>query len=158
MSSILGYTIAWDRRNDPITPTRGWDLRVSQDLAGLGGDVKYLRSDVRGTLYRGIFPSVVATASFIGSYIQGWGGEEVQVNDRFFRGSNDFRGFDTAGIGPRVVQRDAVTGEIIATGNAVGGNLVALAEAELSFPLPVPTLDASPVSYTHLTLPTTPYV
>jgi len=38
LSSILGYTFGWDRRNDPITPTRGFDVRFSQDAAGLGGE------------------------------------------------------------------------------------------------------------------------
>ena len=42
LSSIFGYTFAWDRRNDPITPTRGFDVRFGQDIAGIGGDVKYL--------------------------------------------------------------------------------------------------------------------
>ena len=44
LSSILGYSFTWDKRNDPITPTRGWDFRLSQDFAGLGGDVQYLRT------------------------------------------------------------------------------------------------------------------
>ncbi len=139
LSSILGYTFAWDRRNDPITPTRGFDLRLSQDFAGVGGDVQYLRTDVRGNLYRGLIPGVIASATISGGYVTGWGGESVQVNDRFFKGSNDFRGYDNAGIGPRVLQVNNLTGET-RRGNALGGKAYGLASTEVSFPLGVPNL------------------
>lgn len=141
LSSILGYTFAWDRRNDPITPTRGFDLRFSQDLAGVGGDVNYLRTDARANVYRGLYKNVIASATLAGGYITGWGNEDVQINDRFFKGNFDFRGYDNAGIGPRVMQRTA-TGQLI-RGNALGGNAYALASSEVSFPLGIPNLSAS---------------
>ena len=95
LSSIFGYTFSWDRRNDPITPTRGFDVRFGQDLAGIGGDVKYLRTDFEANAYRGIFKDVIATATLSGGYIRGWGGDPVSINDRYFKGNFDFRGFDT---------------------------------------------------------------
>src|SRR6185503_20148587 len=33
-----------------------------------------------------------------------WGDEGVRINNRFFKGGNNFRGFDTAGLGPREVR------------------------------------------------------
>ena len=98
ISSIFGYTFGWDRRNDPITPTRGFDVRFSQDLAGIGGDVKYLRTDFQANAYRGLFKDVIANVSLSGGYIRGWGGDPVSINDRYFKGNFDFRGFDNAGI------------------------------------------------------------
>ncbi|MBL4871603.1 MAG: BamA/TamA family outer membrane protein, partial [Robiginitomaculum sp.] len=138
ISSVLGFTFGWDRRNDPISPTRGFDMFLTQDFAGVGGDVKYLRTEVRANTYYGIFKDVVATGKLSGGYITGWGGEGVQINDRFFKGSTTFRGFDNAGIGPRVVQI-AADGSII-RGNALGGNAFGLATAEVSFPLGIPSL------------------
>ena len=76
--------------------------------------------------------------NFQGGYITGWGGEGVQINDRFFKGSSTFRGFDNAGIGPRVVQ--VATDGSILKGNALGGNAFGLATAEVSFPLGIPSL------------------
>jgi len=140
LSSIFGYTFGWDRRNDPITPTRGFDVRFSQDFAGVGGDVKYLRTDVRANAYRGLFPGVIASASLSGGYIQGWGGEDVSINDRYFKGNFDFRGYDNAGIGPRAVLVDAETGQITQRLNALGGNAFGLAAAEVSFPVGIPNL------------------
>lgn len=142
LSSILGYTFVWDKRNDPITPTGGFDFRLSQDVAGIGGDVRYLRTDVRANFYKGIIGPVVGSLNLSGGYIQGWGGESVQINDRFFKGNNEFRGFDTAGVGPRVLVTNELTGEV-QRGNALGGNLFALAVAEVSFPVGIPNLSAS---------------
>jgi outer membrane protein insertion porin family len=135
LSSTVGYSFGWDRRNDPITPTRGFDFLFSQDFAGVGGDVKYLRSEVNANYYRGLFKDVIATAKFSGGYITGWGGDSVQINDRFFKGSSTFRGYDNAGIGPRVVS--TVDGTRF---NALGGNAYGLASAEVSFPLGIPSL------------------
>lgn len=135
LSSIVGYTFGWDRRNDPITPTRGFDFFFSQDFAGVGGDVKYLRTELNANTYYGIFKDVIASAKINGGFITGWGGDSVQINDRFFKGSSTFRGFDNAGIGPRVVQAD--TGLRL---NALGGNAFGIASAEVSFPLGIPSL------------------
>ena len=138
-SSIFGYTFGWDRRNDPISPTGGFDFRFSQDFAGIGGDVKYLRSDVRANFYKGIVGDVIASLALTGGYITGWGGDPVQINDRYFKGSNEFRGYDNAGIGPRVIQSDTTTGSSF-RGNALGGNAFGLASAEVSFPVGIPNL------------------
>ena len=150
ISSIFGYTFGWDRRNDPITPTRGFDVRFSQDLAGIGGDVKYLRTDFQANAYRGLFKDVIANVSLSGGYIRGWGGDPVSINDRYFKGNFDFRGFDNAGIGPRVVNVEADTGSFQLTDvngvdidgriNSLGGNAFGLAAAEVSFPVGVPNL------------------
>jgi outer membrane protein insertion porin family len=43
-ASSVGYTYTYDTRDDPLKPTKGWNFAVSQDVAGLGGDLKYLRS------------------------------------------------------------------------------------------------------------------
>ena len=150
LSSIFGYTFVWDRRNNPITPTGGFDFRFSQDVAGVGGDVRYLRTDVRSNYYKGLFPGVIASASLSGGYIRGWGGDPVQVNDRYFKGNFEFRGFDNAGIGPRVINYVADSGSTLiptgtsggvdGRGQALGGNLFGLAAAEVSFPVGVPQL------------------
>lgn len=142
VASIGGFTFAWDRKNDPITPTRGFDVRFTQDFAGIGGEVKYLRSEVQSNFYRGLFPGVVASAKLFGGYIRGWGGDDVLQNDRFFKGSFDFRGYETTGIGGRVLQTNLLTGET-SRGLALGGNAYALAASEVSFPLFVPQLSGS---------------
>jgi len=109
-------------------------------LAGIGGDVKYLRTDVRANAYRGLYKDVIASLTTSAGYIRGWAGESVQINDRYFKGSFDFRGYENAGVGPRAVIYDPVTGRVVQRGNSLGGNAFALAAGEVSFPLPVPNL------------------
>jgi len=143
LSSILGYSFTWDRRNDPITPTGGFDFQLSQDFAGLGGDVKYLRTDLRANFYKGLFKDVIASASLSGGYIRGWGDDSVAINDRYFKGNFEFRGFDNAGVGPRVLQFETQNSgdEVVEfRRSALGGNAFALANAEVSFPLGIDSL------------------
>lgn len=142
-SSIFGYSFVWDRRNDPITPTGGFDIQLSQDFAGIGGDVQYLRTDARANFYKGLYKNVIASAALSGGYIRGWGDDTVAINDRYFKGNFDFRGFDSAGVGPRVLQFETANeGEQVVEfrRNALGGNAFALANAEVSFPLGIASL------------------
>ncbi len=104
MTSSVGYTLTMNRTNDFLEPTRGFDLAFSQDIAGLGGDVNFLRNELRGKMYRGLWPGIVASAALEAGYIESWGDEGVRINNRFFKGGNTFRGFDVAGLGPREVQ------------------------------------------------------
>jgi len=143
ISSIFGYSFTWDRRNDPITPTGGFDFNLSQDLAGIGGDVRYLRTDARANFYKGLFKDVIASASLSAGYIRGWGDDTVAINDRYFKGNFEFRGFDNAGVGPRILTFETVNeGEEVVEfrNNALGGNAFALANTEVSFPLGISSL------------------
>ena len=139
ISSIIGYSFFWDRTNDPIQPTRGFDFRFSQEAAGLGGDVKYLRTETSASMYRGIWKDVVASARLSAGYVFPLeNGQGIRINNRFFRGGSTFRGFDVAGLGPREVVRvvDPATGEIVATRrlNSQGGNTYYQGTFELSMP------------------------
>ncbi|MGE3581513.1 MAG: outer membrane protein assembly factor BamA, partial [Hyphomonadaceae bacterium] len=141
VTSMLGYTFNWDRRNDIINPTRGFDLSISQDIAGLGGDVQYIRTEFNGGVYRGIFPGVVASFRLNAGYIFGWGEDDIRINDRFFKGGSSFRGFDVAGIGPREItvvtdQDNNVVQEIY--GDSLGGNFFAIGTLQLTLPNVLP--------------------
>ena len=103
LTSAIGYSLIRDRRNDPINPTRGYRATWMQDVAGIGGDVNYLRNEFRRSAYRVLFPGFTLTGSLDAGYIDGWNGDVVRINNRFFKGGNTFRGFDTAGLGPRIV-------------------------------------------------------
>ena len=48
ITSAVGYSVRIDRRNDPVLPTRGYYLDLSQDVAGLGGTVHYVRTEWDG--------------------------------------------------------------------------------------------------------------
>ncbi|WP_339334521.1 outer membrane protein assembly factor BamA [uncultured Maricaulis sp.] len=141
-TSVLTYTLNWSRLNDPIEPSNGYRLQFTQGFAGIGGDVRYVRSEINGAVYRPFFPGllgddVVASFTMNGGFVLPWGGDSVRINDRFFKGGNSFRGFEVAGLGPRAVSRDPNTGELI-RGDALGGRLYAVGALEVSFPLGLP--------------------
>ncbi|HTK34997.1 MAG TPA: outer membrane protein assembly factor BamA [Caulobacteraceae bacterium] len=124
LTSLVGFTATVDKRNDPIKPTRGFVATIGQDFAGVGGDVQYVRTDFSGTLYYGITNNIIFQVNAAAGYIFGWGGDNVRINDRYFKGGNTFRGFAIAGIGPR----DTAYNE------ALGGKMFGIGSFELAFP------------------------
>lgn len=138
LTSLVGYTFNWDGRNQPIRATRGFDLQFSQDIAGLGGEVNYIRTELEAGLYYGLWGGFRATLRGSAGYIAGWGGDDVRINDRFFKGGSSFRGFDVAGIGPRQLIVNSTTGEVETVGDAIGGNAFAIGSAQLDVPVPLP--------------------
>jgi outer membrane protein insertion porin family len=141
ITSVLGYTLNWDRRNDPIQPTRGFLLSGTQALAGLGGDVKYLRTEGTAEVYYGLpWEAFIASAKFSGGYVAGLEGDDILINDRFFKGGNSFRGFDVAGVGPRefLATRDADGNVSFTYGDAYGARAYAITTLELTVPTGLP--------------------
>lgn len=147
-TSLGGFSFNWDRRNDPRRPTRGFDVSLSYDFAGIGAGVKYNRAEFTGGVYRGLFPGWTARAILNAGIIEGWGDDSVRINDRFFKGGQTFRGFEIAGIGPRAVsstrladatQPDGLSQTVETLyGQALGGKGYAIATFELSVPTPLP--------------------
>jgi outer membrane protein insertion porin family len=137
ISSILGYTWQWDRRNDPIEPTRGFDMSLSQDVAGVGGDVQYLRTEATAAWYRGLWEGFRFSSRLSAGYISPLGDDTVRINNRFFRGGSTFRGFDVAGLGPRENVRifdDENNEQDLRRGRALGGNAYYQGTFELAVP------------------------
>jgi outer membrane protein insertion porin family len=125
--SYVSNEYFYDRLNNRNTPTEGYYGRLQNDLAGFGGDTRFLRTSVGAGYYWPI------TGSWIGSFRSEVGyifgiGDDVTVVDRFFLGGDSFRGFSTRGVGPRDRNTD----------DSLGGNLLYSGTAELSFPLGLP--------------------
>ncbi len=125
--SAVGYTLAYDTRNIKANPTSGIYLELAQDLAGLGGDVNFLRTVAEARGYYPITEDITFVGRVVGGHIEGWGGQDVRLSDLFYRGGETVRGFDTAGYGPRDGK----------TGDALGGKVFYAATAEVRFPIPL---------------------
>jgi outer membrane protein insertion porin family len=130
LTSLLGYGYRLDRRNDAINPTRGFFVEVNQDFAGVGGDVKYVRTEADSGWYHGFNKTFILSLTGSGGVVEGWGGDHVRINDRFYKGGNSFRGFQTAGIGPRDLN--------LGRSDALGGKVYAIGSAELTVPTFLP--------------------
>jgi outer membrane protein insertion porin family len=151
ITSSIGYSLVYDTLNSRIRPTRGERIVLNQDFAGLGGDVKYLRTRLSGQKHWGLFgdSGFILSATAEGGYIHsfeespGPGRDPVRLTDRFFLGDPQIRGFDIRGIGPRVIRRpiDPVTGKILKDKNRtlddpIGGRAYYMARLELQVPVP----------------------
>ncbi|MGE5202558.1 MAG: outer membrane protein assembly factor BamA, partial [Acidobacteriota bacterium] len=126
-TSAVGQVLLYDRRDNRQDPTEGYFAQISNDLAGLGGSVRYFRAVVNGGYFYPIAPQWVVSILGEGGYIVGLN-EAVQIEDRFFVGGDNLRGFATGGIGPR----DANTRD------ALGGNIYYTGSVSLGFPLGLP--------------------
>lgn len=127
LTSSVGHVLTYDRRDDKIEPTTGYVLRLSQELAGLGGTEKYFKNVIGATKYFSITDDVVLSLGTEAGMINALA-DDVRLPNRFFIGGDSFRGFETGGIGPR----DRTTGD------ALGGEKYYKGEADLSFPIGLP--------------------
>lgn len=127
-SSILGYSVVYDQRNDRIEPTEGYLLVLQQDFAGLGGDARYANTLGRAKGWTSFFGGdVIASFEVEGGAIIGFD-DNIRINERYFMGGNNLRGFASQGAGPRDLTTD----------DSLGGNYRVISRAEVSFPLGLP--------------------
>jgi outer membrane protein insertion porin family len=127
-TSSVGYSVAYDTRDNKKRPSQGVYYTVAQDLAGFGGDVRYVRSVAEARAYYPVSEQVTAVGRTTGGVITGWGGQDVRLLDLFYRGGETVRGFATGGFGPR----DTLS----ANQDALGGRMFFATSAELLFQLP----------------------
>jgi outer membrane protein insertion porin family len=114
--SSVGDTVTYNTLDNNKSPTSGFNAQLRQDLAGLGGDVKFLRTSEDVRYYHPINDDVVSLVRAQGGYITGWGGQQVPLLNSFFGGPNMVRGFAPNGFGPR----DLTPGS---TMDNIGGNM-----------------------------------
>lgn len=126
-TSMLGHSIIYDDLDSRQTPTRGLYARFNQDVAGLGGDDRFIRHEAQSEYYYPIAKKWTFTAAGSLGHIIGLG-ENVPINQRFFIGSKEIRGFANSGIGARDITTD----------DALGGNIYYTASSEVRFPLGLP--------------------
>ncbi|HET7885254.1 MAG TPA: outer membrane protein assembly factor BamA [Bradyrhizobium sp.] len=127
--SAVGDTATYSTVDNPKAPTSGFTSQLRQDLAGLGGDVRFLRTTEDFKYYHQINDDVVSLARAQGGYITGFGGSQVPLIDNFFGGPSMVRGFAPYGFGPR----DLTPGT---TMDNVGGSLYWATTAELQSNIP----------------------
>jgi outer membrane protein insertion porin family len=127
--SAVGDTVTYNTLDNNKSPTSGIKSQLTQDLAGLGGDVKFLRTTEDMRYYHPINDDVVSLVRAQGGYITGWGGQQVPLLNSFFGGPTMVRGFAPNGFGPR----DLTPGS---TMDNVGGSMYWATTAELQSAIP----------------------
>ena len=122
--SSITHRLSFDGVTRENMVSDGLTAFTENTFAGVGGDVTFLKNVVGADWYQ---PVVEDWAIRVGAEVGNMFGigEDTRINDRFFIGSNQVRGFDSAGLSPR----DRPTGDPIGAKNYYAGTV------EVRFPL-----------------------
>jgi outer membrane protein insertion porin family len=132
LTSSITNTIYRETTNDYFRPTRGSDLSMSLQYAGLGGTNHFTRVTASAAKFFPLYRDIVALM------LKGrWGtinpakGDVLPEYERFILGGlNSIRGFEYGEVGPE----DSL-------GNTLGGTRMVVFNTEITFPLgPIPGL------------------
>jgi outer membrane protein insertion porin family len=126
LNSVLEFVLARDTRDNIFEPTRGSRNALEFAYAGLGGDTKYYKfvAETAWFIPLPVFKLVWAVRGLFGM-IEGYGGEEVPIFERFFLGgANTLRGQGTRQVAPKD-----------ARGEIIGGDKELLFSTELLIPV-----------------------
>jgi outer membrane protein insertion porin family len=129
ITSSIGYALTYNSLDSRQNPREGIFATFQQDFAGVGGDVRFIRTEVDARYYQTLSTDLdlIGMIRARGGHVASWDDRDVRLFDSFFQGAGLVRGFEPSGIGPRDIsnasQRDAL-----------GGKIYAGATAEVTFP------------------------
>lgn len=140
LTSAIIPRVFRDTRNHPFDPTSGSSQDLSVEMAGLGGESKFIKAEARGRWYYPFWKSptlgtfTLSTGGTLG-YGLGYGAErELPLFERYFPGGiNSVRGFRILSLGPRNAVWDNY-GRLQHT-DAVGGSQQLIFNEEMIFPI-----------------------
>jgi len=126
LKSSLKHILCVDRRDNTIFPSEGTLFKLSQEFAGLGGNVGYFKNELELQANIPLAEDIVLQGSFNGGLLKDFEGDKTfNIADHFFLGGPlSVRGFDIRGIGP---SKD---------GNSLGGTVYWASGLHLYTPLP----------------------
>ena len=131
IESIVGYTLAYNTLDNVKSPTSGLYASITQDVAGVGGNVNFIRTTADTRTYYEVLPDIVGVLHLQGGDLSSWGGQSLRMLDNFQMGPNLVRGFAPNGIGPRDLTQ-LTPGQI---NDALGGTMFWGASVEAQTPL-----------------------
>ncbi len=124
-TSAISQRLTYDTRDSRLSPSEGLLGWLDTELAGLGGDAKYVSAKLGAEKYYELREGWIFSVLGEVAHIEGYGDEDVTISERFFIGGTSLRGFERSGIGPRDLTTD----------DALGGNSFYRGSVELSAPL-----------------------
>lgn len=130
--SQVGQTLTLDHRDSSLDPHKGYIIRLGTDVAGIGGNSKFVRVKIDAGYY---IPLDYLTGNSNwtlalragGGKLYRYGNGNYYLIDNFFLGGENMRGFEQGGAGPHDT----------ATGDSLGGDTIATGTVSLHFPLPI---------------------
>lgn len=124
-TSAISQRVSYQNLDSRTFPTDGVDAWFDLEYAGIGGDAKFVSGKIGTSYYYPIAEGWIFNVLGEAGAIEGLFDENVQINERYFLGGNNLRGFERAGVGPRDILTD----------DSLGGNRFYRGSVELTFPL-----------------------
>jgi outer membrane protein insertion porin family len=130
LKSSVSLGLVYNTIDDMKNPHEGIYANVTTEVAGLGGDAKFVKVTARGSVYQTLSEQLdlVGLISGGAGHVQGFGGGDLRIFDHFQSSDRMIRGFAYGGIGP--VDDEGFDDHL-------GGTTYFNASAEAQFPMPV---------------------
>jgi len=100
--SAIGHTLTFDRRNSRYKPSNGFKFKISQDLAGLGGDSYYYKNNFEFNYYKRLSKRLIGAYKLQGGNVNGYNDKYSPLSANFKLGGKKLRGFKAGKIGPKL--------------------------------------------------------
>ncbi|MDG4908032.1 outer membrane protein assembly factor BamA [Mesorhizobium sp. WSM4898] len=128
IKSSVSLGLVYNTIDDMKNPHEGLYVTGTTEVAGLGGDAKWVKLTGRASVYQTLSEQLdlVGLISGGAGHIAGYGNDGLRIFDQFQSTDRMIRGFEYGGIGPVDTN----------TGDHLGGTTYFNASAEAQFPLP----------------------
>ncbi len=130
VTSLAGFSLIYNTLDNNKNPSTGMITTYKQDVAGLGGDSKFVRETFDTHYYYPLTDDFTGLLRFQAGQITAFGGQPLDIINNFNLGPTLVRGFAPGGIGPRDI---SYLGNLEAAG--LGGTTYFGGTAEVQFPI-----------------------
>lgn len=126
--SSMTFSLDYDKRNDRWMPSDGFLASASVEVAGLGGDHRFIETEFNARFYEPLWHELVLRNNFTYSVLNAYSGKDIAFNELYrLGGVNTLRGFGWFDIG--------TMGESNGKQVVIGGTKQVYYNLELQFPL-----------------------
>ena len=125
--SSITPAIVFNNTDDYYLPRSGFIASTALEIAGIGGDQKFLSSSSSFSFYQGLedYIGYDLIYRYKANFYKVWDEGDLPINEKIYLGGiNSIRGFDTRSVSPKNIY-----------GDEIGGNIAFSNSVELSFPL-----------------------
>jgi outer membrane protein insertion porin family len=147
LTSSVTPGLSYDSRDHFFAPTEGTKSALSVKMAGLGGDTRFIKSDMSARWH---YP-LLKDPKWGGSWVLALGGQlgygvglaernngskDLPLFERYFLGGiNSVRGFADRSLGPRAPSKCDTDGENCKSTDVIGGGKALVLNSEILFPI-----------------------
>jgi outer membrane protein insertion porin family len=127
VTSLVSGALTRDSRDNVAAPTRGGQASLTTDVAGLGGESRFVKTIGSVSYFRPVWFGHVVSGRAEAGYGFGWSDQPLPLFERFYLGGpNSIRGVKFRRISP-----------VDDSGTRIGGTSEILGNAEYIVPLPL---------------------